>query len=106
MMGVHYPKPKAGRYTVETVHGVGHFVFAPDGRSVAGPYPAKNRALADCRQMQADADAKAKRGARPCLCCRESFDSEGPHNRMCGPCRLRGDDTVSYSFINPRRRTG
>lgn len=33
----------------------------------------------------------AKRGARPCLCCGRVFDSEGIHNRLCNPCRLRGD---------------
>jgi hypothetical protein len=24
---------------------------------------------------------------RRCLRCQKSFDSEGPHNRLCGPCR-------------------
>lgn len=23
---------------------------------------------------------------RPCLRCRRPFESEGPHNRLCGPC--------------------
>ncbi len=23
---------------------------------------------------------------RPCLPCRKPFESEGPHNRLCGPC--------------------
>jgi hypothetical protein len=105
-MAVHYPKPKAGLYTVETFPGLGHYVFGPHGRRVAGPYEAKNRALAECKEMQAVADAKAKRGPRNCLCCDEQFTSEGPHNRMCGRCRLRGDDTVSYSFAVSRRRTG
>lgn len=27
------------------------------------------------------------RTSRPCLCCGERFWSEGPHNRMCEPCR-------------------
>lgn len=26
---------------------------------------------------------------RLCLCCGNLFASEGPHNRMCGPCRTR-----------------
>lgn len=25
---------------------------------------------------------------RPCLRCRRPFASEGPHNRMCGLCRV------------------
>lgn len=24
---------------------------------------------------------------RPCLCCRQPFESSGPGNRMCNPCR-------------------
>lgn len=27
---------------------------------------------------------------RPCLCCRRPFGSEGPHNRLCDPCREKG----------------
>jgi hypothetical protein len=26
---------------------------------------------------------------RPCMCCGRGFLSEGPHNRLCGPCRLQ-----------------
>lgn len=25
--------------------------------------------------------------SRPCICCGQRFWSEGPHNRMCTPCR-------------------
>ena len=31
--------------------------------------------------------ASAKR--RPCLCCATPIASEGPHHRLCGPCRAR-----------------
>ena len=31
---------------------------------------------------------------RPCMCCRKTFDSEGSHNRLCGPCK-------SSRSINP-----
>lgn len=24
---------------------------------------------------------------RPCLCCGKDFQSDGPHNRLCGRCR-------------------
>lgn len=24
---------------------------------------------------------------RPCMCCRQTFESEGIHNRLCGNCR-------------------
>lgn len=35
------------------------------------------------------AKPKPRRGRtrRPCMCCGAPFDSEGPHNRMCGRCR-------------------
>lgn len=26
---------------------------------------------------------------RACIRCRDRFMSEGPHHRMCGPCRVR-----------------
>ncbi len=29
----------------------------------------------------------AKRTNRACMTCREAFESEGPHNRMCAKCR-------------------
>lgn len=30
---------------------------------------------------------RLKRGPRPCLCCRETFISTGPHHRLCDTCR-------------------
>lgn len=30
---------------------------------------------------------RVKTSPRTCLRCRKMFDSEGPHNRMCSPCR-------------------
>lgn len=33
----------------------------------------------------------AKTRQRRCMCCREWFRSEGPHNRLCDPCRRWGD---------------
>lgn len=26
---------------------------------------------------------------RPCLCCQTTFNSEGPHNRLCDTCRRK-----------------
>lgn len=31
----------------------------------------------------------ARKRERPCMCCGTAFDSEGPHNRMCGTCRTK-----------------
>ena len=36
---------------------------------------------------------------RPCLCCRASFVSEGPHNRMCTSCRSSASDP--YQSVRP-----
>ena len=33
--------------------------------------------------------AKARVRARPCMTCTDTFQSEGPHNRMCPGCRSR-----------------
>jgi hypothetical protein len=38
--------------------------------------------------------ARAKSTLRPCLCCRNDFPSQGPHNRLCPGCRRGNDDTV------------
>jgi hypothetical protein len=36
-----------------------------------------------------------QRRTRPCLCCGAAFESEGPHNRLCAPCRIAPDDIDS-----------
>ena len=32
-------------------------------------------------------ERKARQQPRPCLCCGQTFPSEGAHNRMCTDCR-------------------
>ena len=32
---------------------------------------------------------QAVRRERPCMCCQQTFMSEGPHNRLCGRCRSK-----------------
>lgn len=99
------PKPKAGRFSVDKVPGLGYFVFSPDGKRVSGPTN-RDHALLSRDHHQRIFDQKAKRGPRKCLCCGQEFESEGAHNRMCNRCRLLGDEVPSYRYINPRRRTG
>ena len=36
--------------------------------------------------------------ARPCLRCRKPFESEGPHNRLCGSCSNRAGDVSPYAI--------
>ncbi len=47
------------------------------------------RVLADARR------ALTQRNERACLCCRQPFISQGPHNRLCDRCR-RQDDGGPY----------
>lgn len=42
-------------------------------------------ALAQHRLDQIERQRKLRQ--RPCLCCGQTFASEGPHNRLCDPCR-------------------
>lgn len=34
---------------------------------------------------------------RPCLRCRREFDSVGPGNRLCEPCRVKSADASPYA---------
>ncbi|GGG51516.1 hypothetical protein GCM10010964_43410 [Caldovatus sediminis] len=51
---------------------------------------------------------KTRRGAagrmRACLRCRASFHSEGPHHRLCDPCRRRAEDDGEFRVIGARVR--
>lgn len=35
---------------------------------------------------------------RPCLRCRRDFDSHGPGNRLCEPCRTKSADASPYAL--------
>jgi hypothetical protein len=70
-----------------------HDVISPDG-VIYGTYPGAAQARAIRATRQAEEDRKARVVTRPCMCCREPFDSEGPHNRMCHICRRRGSDPL------------
>lgn len=68
----------------------GYVVVDPAGKVVAGSQtPFRIEAQRAATESQRAADKKAKRGPRPCLCCGESFASEGIHNRLCDKCRRR-----------------
>jgi hypothetical protein len=59
------------------------FAVVLDGRPIGRVYWKEERAWA-----AADRYAKAARSRiRRCLCCTKAFVSEGPHNRLCDPCR-------------------
>jgi len=43
--------------------------------------------------------ARRRSTMRRCLGCRTEFPSVGPGNRMCDPCRARGDDGLGGQWI-------
>jgi IS30 family transposase len=51
----------------------------------------KRRELREIGQLfmppQTDAAHRPRSKRRPCLCCKKSFMSQGPHNRLCVQCR-------------------
>lgn len=102
------PKPGLARFTVERMAGHGWYVADPDGKRVSCFHHAYERAFDACENQQAAYDAAKKRCARPCLCCGQTFQSEGIHNRMCNPCRNRAsnDEAAPFSFgaIHGRKR--
>ncbi|MDQ1847695.1 hypothetical protein Q9299_05280 [Gemmobacter fulvus] len=86
----HQPKPGLGRYKVRPVPG-GYRIADPEGELIGKIIPSMHAARVACTTAQREADAKAKRGPRPCMCCGTTFDSEGIHNRLCHRCGHRGD---------------
>lgn len=87
----HVAKPRAGGFDLEYQPGRGWFVIDPNGVRKAGPFQCDNKALMSLEARQRAADQAAKRMLRPCMCCQREFYSEGIHNRLCGPCRLKSD---------------
>jgi hypothetical protein len=92
------PGPGRARYRVEYVPGRGYVVVDPEGRIVRQPGNNKDQAIAARDSLQAKADTAARRGPRACLCCGQSFASEGIHNRLCNPCRTKSDPLANTSF--------
>ncbi|WP_226557798.1 hypothetical protein [Salipiger thiooxidans] len=45
---------------------------------------------------------RARQKKRNCMCCGGFFMSEGPHNRLCNPCRARGT-SLPPEAANPSR---
>ena len=86
MAGYLHPAPGKNFYLVYTIKG-GYAVHDPHGIRVSDGQPKKAAADAICAELQAAADAKSKRGVRPCMCCSKSFESDGVHNRLCLNCR-------------------
>lgn len=54
-----------------------------NGRDVGLVYQNEERAYAFIDRLTRE----EKLAERPCITCRTAFKSEGPHHRMCRPCR-------------------
>ena len=84
------------RYRVERIGGQ-YRIVDPNGDMLELKFTSKGEAETRRDHLQREADLKAKRCARPCMCCGRSFESEGIHNRMCGFCRTR--DTTDWMTV-------
>ena len=85
------PPQGRGAFRTEYRPGKGYLVLDPDGNPAGGITPFRTRADQLRDRLQRDADAKAKRGPRGCMCCGATFVSEGIHHRLCASCRSRSD---------------
>ena len=89
MAKAHVPMPKPG-YSLHYFVGKGYAILDPRGVVISG-YRYNSALLQDrLDRLQAEHDARMKRGPRPCMACGDTFKSEGIHNRLCDACRQRG----------------
>lgn len=91
-------------FTLLHVAGAGWIVLDPEGVKRSAPVDSKAVAQAHRDRLQAEADRRAKRGERACMCCRQTFESEGIHNRLCPSCKGRGGAWSPHAMVLPRRR--
>lgn len=83
---------------------LGFAVEDADGKRVSGGCRSRTEADRLRMRLQGEADAKAGRCQRPCLCCKATFTSHGSHNRLCGTCRKADAGPVALAFARPQRR--
>lgn len=90
-------KPKPGEFEVAYTAGKGWFVIRPDGTTSERTFANRNAALSAKGAAAAQAARLSKCRERACLTCGTNFMSEGPHNRMCGPCRHKDAGEASQT---------
>ena len=59
-----------------------------NGRPVGRAFSEPNVAICAARSLERRLAGTLR--DRACLCCRTTFESEGPHNRLCSRCRSEG----------------
>ena len=72
-----------------------------EGKRVSGYYQHQWQAEDRCEVLE----RKSRARSRPCMCCGETFRSEGPHHRLCATCR-RGSTDAPASVGRKRARIG
>jgi hypothetical protein len=102
MPNAHVCKPVFARWSTEYLPGRGWRLVDPDGTPSAAIYATRDGAMTACDLAQARTDAAVQKRTRPCMCCRDPFDSEGIHNRLCTRCRSREADNWNPYGLAPR----
>lgn len=86
-------------FSIKRVDGW-HVVLDGNGRTVSAPRTTRAQAV----DLIEDLTRRALRKTRACMCCGVSFTSEGPHNRLCNPCRGQGTSLAPEAAIPSRNR--
>lgn len=56
--------------------------------------------ICKARLVMAESVRPRRRTAqRPCITCRKPFASEGPHHRMCAPCRVAASSDMGGDYV-------
>lgn len=97
---IKFAKPEHGTWRVVERAEDKFVVYDPNGE-VFDTLASRTQAHAVAGRKQKDADAAARRMERPCMCCRQTFLSEGIHNRMCDRCRRLNGEYDPYG-LSPR----
>lgn len=102
-MNYHVSKPEYARWTITYV-GAGRWrLVDPTGMPQPTIYAGREAALTAMGCAQARTDAAARKGVRPCMCCRSPFESDGIHDRLCDACGRHGDEWAPYGISTAAR---
>lgn len=107
MASVARVKPKADDYEIDYRRGEGWVLILPNGETDGRIFANRNSALSAKGQATRKAAEQSRCKERACLRCGDMFLSEGPHNRMCNPCRHHGSaegEPCSFGTLHGRRR--
>lgn len=78
-----------------------------DGRPLAKGFLTLDAARTERDRLQAAEDLRRKRGPRACMCCGQTFQSDGIHHRLCATCGAQGEGhamTAGATSIGKIRR--